>query len=104
MTFNAEANLGQHVLWDPHPVHVLCMFNPSRTDQGSKLYIKLQFVPHREHTVSTRNIFWGMLYSDILAAYCNNHMEYINTPCGQNADCINITSSGTCIYCWSLNG
>ena len=98
-----EAKLGQHVFWNPHPVHVLRMFNPLRTDQDSKLYTKLQFVPHREHTVFTRNTFWGMLYSNILAVYCENHMEYINKPCGQNADYINITSNGTCIYHWSLN-
>jgi hypothetical protein len=100
----AEANLGQQILQDPHPVHVLGMFNPLRTDQGSKLYIKLQFVPHREHTASIRNTFWGMLYSDILAVYCDNHTEYINTPYGQNAECINIISSGTYIYHWSLDG
>jgi hypothetical protein len=93
-----EAHLGQHVFWDSHPVHVLCVFNPTRTDQGSKLYTKLQFVPHRDHIVSTRNTFWGTLYSDTLAVYCDSHSEYINIPCGQNAECFNITSSGTCIY------
>jgi len=100
----AETNSGQHVFQDSHPVHVLHTFNPLRTDQGSKLYTKLQFVPHREHNVSTRNTFWGMLYSDILTVYYDNQREYINTPCGQNAVYINITSSGMCIYHWSLNG
>jgi hypothetical protein len=39
-----------------------------------------------------------MLFGETAAVYCENHMEHINTLCGQNADLLNIKAGGTYSY------
>ena len=36
-----------------------------------------------------------MLYREIIAVCSEIHMEYINTLCGQNVECLNLTAGGT---------
>jgi hypothetical protein len=45
----------------------------------------VQFVPHRKHYVSATKPNRLMLFREIIAVYCENHTEHINTLCGQNA-------------------
>jgi hypothetical protein len=37
-----------------------------------------------------------MLFREIIAVYCENHTEHINTLCGQNAEFLNVQAG--CIY------
>jgi hypothetical protein len=37
------------------------------------------------------NVVWG----NIIAVYCENHMQHANTLCGQNAEFLNVTAGGT---------
>jgi hypothetical protein len=39
-----------------------------------------------------------MLFREIIAVYCENHMEHINTHCGQNAEFTNVKAGGTYGY------
>jgi hypothetical protein len=36
-----------------------------------------------------------MLFREIIAVYCKNHIEHTNTPREQNAEILNIKASGT---------
>jgi hypothetical protein len=36
-----------------------------------------------------------MLYSEIIAVCSQIHTKHINTPCGQNAEFVNLKSGGT---------
>jgi hypothetical protein len=53
-----------------------------------KCEIKLNSVrtSRKTHYVSATNPNRLMLFREIIAVYCENHMEHINTPCGQNAE------------------
>jgi hypothetical protein len=55
-----------------------------------KLYILIQFVPHRKHIVSATKINRLMLFREIIAVYCENHTEHMNTLCGQNVELVNV--------------
>jgi hypothetical protein len=35
-----------------------------------------------------------MLFREIIAVYCENHTEHINTPCGQNAEFVKVKTGG----------
>jgi hypothetical protein len=52
------------------------------------------------HYVSATESNRLMLFREIIAAYCENHTEHINTLCGQNAEII-IIADGTLmlIFC-----
>jgi hypothetical protein len=39
-----------------------------------------------------------MLFRETVAVYCENHKEHINTLCGQNAEFLYVTESGTYSY------
>jgi hypothetical protein len=44
-----------------------------------------------------------MLFREIIAVYCENHTEHINTLCGQNVELFfNIKVLGTYIYHYTL--
>jgi hypothetical protein len=47
---------------------------------------RVQSVPHRKHYVSATEPNRLMLFRETVAVYCENHMEQINTLCGQNAE------------------
>jgi hypothetical protein len=36
-----------------------------------------------------------MLLGEIVTVYCDNHMEHTDTPCGQNAEFLDVTAGGT---------
>jgi hypothetical protein len=36
-----------------------------------------------------------MLFREIIAVYCENHTEHINTPCEQNAEFYYVKAAGT---------
>jgi hypothetical protein len=36
-----------------------------------------------------------MLFREIIAVYCENHVGHINTLCGQNAEIFNVKAGGT---------
>jgi hypothetical protein len=42
------------------------------------------------HYVSATDIKRLMLFREIIAVYCENHTEHINTLCGQNAETLYI--------------
>jgi hypothetical protein len=48
-----------------------------------KLYLQIQFVPHRKHYVTAAKPNRLMLFREIIAVYCENHTEHIHTLCGQ---------------------
>jgi hypothetical protein len=35
-----------------------------------------------------------MLFREIIAVYCENHTEHVNTLCGQNVQLLNVKSGG----------
>jgi hypothetical protein len=39
-----------------------------------------------------------MIFREIIAVYCENRTEHINTPCGQNAVFSNLEDGGTYNY------
>jgi hypothetical protein len=45
-----------------------------------------------------------MLFREVLAVYCENHMEHIDAPCGQNVEFLNVKSGGTYSYNYALKG
>jgi hypothetical protein len=45
-----------------------------------------------------------MLVREIIAVYCENHTEHINTLCGQNAEFLNVEEGGTYGYRCVLKG
>jgi hypothetical protein len=45
-----------------------------------------------------------MLFREIIAVYCENHMEHNNTLCGQNFEFKYVKSCGTYSNHWALNG
>jgi hypothetical protein len=45
-----------------------------------------------------------MLFREELAVYCENHMEHINTLCGQNAEFWYVRSGGAHSNHWALKG
>jgi hypothetical protein len=49
-------------------------------------------------------INWLMLFREIIAVYCENHMKHINTLCGQNAELLYVEACGTFSYHWVLKG
>jgi hypothetical protein len=44
-----------------------------------------------------------MMFRETVAVYCENHMEHINTLCGQNTEFSNIKKDGTYINHSVLN-
>jgi hypothetical protein len=50
------------------------------------LNMRKVFVPHRKHYVSATKPSRLMLFREIIAVYCENHMEDTNILCGQNAE------------------
>jgi hypothetical protein len=47
------------------------------------------------HYVSTTKTNRLMLFGEIIAVYCENHMEHINTLCEQNAEFLHAKAGGT---------
>jgi hypothetical protein len=45
-----------------------------------------------------------MLFGEIVAVYCENHMEHTNTLCGQNAEFWCVKAGGTYSNHWALKG
>jgi hypothetical protein len=45
-----------------------------------------------------------MLFKEIIAAYCDNHKEHINTSCGQNARVFNVIAHSTSSDHYALKG
>jgi hypothetical protein len=39
-----------------------------------------------------------MLFGETVAVYCENHMEYINTLCGQMQSFLDVKTGGICSY------
>jgi hypothetical protein len=66
--------------------------------------IKIQFVLHNKHSVSIRKTNWLMLFGEIITVYCENHMELIDAPCGENEEFFNVKSGGTYSYDCALKG
>jgi hypothetical protein len=57
----------------------------------SRHHIRIKSVPHREtHYVSATKPNRLMLFREIIAVYCENHTEHINTLCGQNAEFLSV--------------
>jgi hypothetical protein len=50
------------------------------------------------HSISISKTNRLMLFREIIATYCENHMEHIITLCGQNVEFLNVTADGTCTY------
>jgi hypothetical protein len=55
-------------------------------------YLIAQPVPHRKHTVSTKEPNRLMLFTEIIADYCEVHTKYINIFYGQTTE-FNIIAS-----------
>jgi hypothetical protein len=53
--------------------------------------LRIRFVPHREHSVSTKPNRL-MLFRETVAVYCENHTEHINALCGQNTELLNVAN------------
>jgi hypothetical protein len=45
-----------------------------------------------------------MLFREIIAVHCVNHMKHTNTLSGQNADLLNVKAGGTYSYHRGLKG
>jgi hypothetical protein len=45
-----------------------------------------------------------MLFREIIAVYCEDHTEHINTLCGQDAESLNIMEGGADSYHHALKG
>jgi hypothetical protein len=43
-----------------------------------------------------------MLFIEIIAVYCENHMKPVNTRFRQNAELLIVKTGGTYIYQWTL--
>jgi hypothetical protein len=54
--------------------------------------------------LSITKINWLTLFKEIITAYSENHMKYINTLCGQNEELMIVNASGTYSYDWGLKG
>jgi hypothetical protein len=55
------------------------------------------------HYVSATKPNRLMLFREIIAVYCENHMEHINALCGQNSEFFNVKSGGTYAYHYISN-
>jgi hypothetical protein len=51
--------------------------------------------PHYVSMTKTNRL---MLFGEIIAVYCENHTEHINTLCGQNAEFLNFKAIGRYSY------
>jgi hypothetical protein len=47
------------------------------------------------HDVFTTKLNRLMLFGETVVVYCENHMEHINTLCGQNAEFWYVKAGGT---------
>jgi hypothetical protein len=54
------------------------------------------------HYVSATKPNRLMLFREIIAVYCENHMERTNTLCGQNAYIFNVKDGGTYRHHYAL--
>jgi hypothetical protein len=45
-----------------------------------------------------------MLFREIVAVYCDNHMKHTNTLCGQNVEFLCVKAGGTYSDHWALKG
>jgi hypothetical protein len=45
-----------------------------------------------------------MLFMETMALYCENHIEHVNTLCGQNAEFYYIHVGGAYSKYWALKG
>jgi hypothetical protein len=70
------------VYCENHTEHI----NTQCWQNAETLYIRIQYVPHRKHYASATETNWLMLFGETIAVHCENHMEHINTLCGQNAE------------------
>jgi hypothetical protein len=62
----------------------------------SQIIVNKNSLPTSKVTrVSTTTTDFLMLFMEIIAAYCDNHKEHINTPCRQNARVFNVIAHGT---------
>jgi hypothetical protein len=52
----------------------------------TELFIKIHFIPRKKHYVSNEKINRLALFREAIAIFCENHMKYTNTLCGQNAE------------------
>jgi hypothetical protein len=43
-----------------------------------------------------------MLFGETVAVYCENHTEHIDTPCGENAEFLNVRTGGEYKYLCAL--
>jgi len=43
-------------------------------------------------------------YKEVIDIYRNNRVDHTHTPCGQNTEFLNVTSSGTYNDLWALKG
>ena len=53
--------------------------------------------------MSVRNTYQLMLRRDIMVVNMRKHMKRTNTPCGQNAEHLNVKESGIYSYHCALN-
>ena len=68
----------------------------------STLPMQIQFIPHREHSVSIRKTSQLMLYREIIFVCSEIHTKHINTLCGQNVEFVIVTPGGTYSDHWTL--
>jgi hypothetical protein len=55
------------------------------------------------HYVSATKPNRLMLFREIIAVYCENHTEHINTLCGQNIEILNVKEGGINSYHLALS-
>jgi hypothetical protein len=53
---------------------------------SNKLYLKIQFLPRRNHKVSTTKTTWLILFREIISTYCKTHKKHTSIMCGKNAE------------------
>jgi len=72
--------------------------------QNVELYIKTQFVPRSNHSVSVIKTNQLMMYREIIAVCSQIHRKLKNTLCGQDAELLNAKPDGTYSSHWAVNG
>jgi hypothetical protein len=87
------------VYCENHTEHI----NTLRVQNAKTLYIYMNSVhtSQETHYVSGRKPNRLMLFREIIAVYCENHTEHIDTLCGQNAEFQYVTAGGTYTNHWT---
>jgi hypothetical protein len=84
-----------HRIKDNEQVKTLGWLEAVALRQGNNISISKYANPvptaQKTHSMAITKPNRLMLFREIIAVYCENHMEHINTLCGQNAEFLNAT-------------